>query len=159
MPRPPKNRRVNEPPLFTEFKPMGVAPGMLDTVVMTIDEYEALRLADYEGMSHEQAAEQMEISRPTFTRLLDSAHKKLAQMLVQGKRLIIEGGNVSFRYELVKCYDCGHMFRIMPGQILDACPVCGSKQLIHLSMPPGRGFGRGRGKGRGFGHGYGRRGR
>jgi len=152
MPRPQKHRKVNEPPLFTEFKPMRVAMRYIDTVFMTIDEYEALRLADFEGMSHEEAAEEMEISRPTFTRLLDSAHKKLAQMLVQGKRLVIEGGNVSFRYHIVKCANCGHMFRITPGQQIDQCPSCGSNNLIHFGLPgggPGKGHGRGRGMGRG----------
>ncbi len=151
MPRPPKHRKVNEPPLFTEFKPMGVAGRFVDTVVMSIDEYEALRLADFEGLSHEQAAEEMEISRPTFSRLLDSAHRKVAQMIVQGKRLVIEGGNVDYRFHLVRCAGCGHIFRISPGQTVEKCPVCGSENLIHIGLPPGPGFGHGFGRGKGRG--------
>ena len=155
MPRPKKSRLVNEPPIFTEFKPVGIGGRFIDTITLTIDEYEALRLADFEGMSHEQAAEEMNISRPTFTRLLDSAHQKIAQMLVQGKRLVIEGGNVDFRFSIVRCANCGQMFRIPFGQSLDACPNCGSTNLIYLGHPPFKGrhgmwHGKGRGRGRRF---------
>ena len=151
MARPEKSRNIHEPPLYTEFRPVGMG-GMMDAVIMTIDEYEAIRLSDMEGMTHEQAAEEMGISRPTFTRLLDSAHKKLADMLVHGKRLVIEGGNVTFRFMIMRCADCGHMFRIRSDQIPDTCPVCGSKNLI-LMAPP---FGGRRHRG---GHGRGRHGR
>jgi predicted DNA-binding protein (UPF0251 family) len=63
-------------------------------VVMTLDEFEALRLADLDGLYQEQAAEQMNVSRPTFSRIVDSAHRKIADALVHGKALRIEGGPV-----------------------------------------------------------------
>ena len=147
MPRPQKDRKVFQPPIFTEFKPIGIGGNMLDDVVMSIDEYEAFRLADYLGMSQEEAAEEMEISRPTFTRLIESARKKVADMVVNGKRLRIEGGNVIFRQHIVRCANCGQMFTIRPNEILDKCPVCGSTHLMNI------GFG-GRGKGRGHRHGW-----
>ncbi len=156
MPRPQKNRFVYQPPLYTEFRPVGFGQRFLQQVDMTIDEYEAIRLVDYQGLSHEQAAEEMGISRPTLTRLLDSARKKLSDMLVNGKRLVIAGGNVSFRVEIIRCLDCGHMFRIPYGEKMEKCPVCGSTNLLHLGMPPGGGFGRGPRWRGGRGHGRGR---
>ncbi len=148
MPRPKKNRKVHLPPLFTEFKPIGIAGRDLDDVIMTIDEYEAFRLADLEGMSHDEAAEEMEISRPTFTRLIETARKKVAEMVVKGKRLRIEGGNIEYRQNLIRCLDCGHLFRSSFDEVFDTCPVCGSKNLVHLGFRGG-GHGRGHGRGRG----------
>ncbi len=66
----------------------------LEEVRMTLDEFEALRLADLEGLYQEQAAGQMKVSRPTFSRIIDSAHRKMADALVHGKALRIEGGPV-----------------------------------------------------------------
>ena len=61
---------------------------------MTLDEFEALRQADLGGLYQEQAAEQMGVSRPTFSRIIESAHRKVADALVHGKALRIEGGPV-----------------------------------------------------------------
>ncbi len=76
------------------FKPVGVPAFELEEVVMSLDEYEAMRLADLDGLYQEQAAGQMSISRPTFSRIIDSAHRKLADVLAHGKALRIEGGPV-----------------------------------------------------------------
>jgi len=69
----------------------------LEEVVMTLDEFEAMRLASLDGLYQEQAAEQMNISRPTFSRIIESAHRKMADALVHGKALRIEGGPVQLR--------------------------------------------------------------
>ena len=61
---------------------------------MTLDEFEAMRLGDLDGLHHEEAAKQMSVSRPTFSRIMDSAHRKLADAIVHGKALRIEGGPV-----------------------------------------------------------------
>ena len=61
---------------------------------MALDEFEAMRLADLDGLYQEQAAEQMNVSRPTFSRIIDSAHRKMADALVHGKALRIKGGPV-----------------------------------------------------------------
>ena len=66
MPRPKNDRIVHEPPIFTEFKPIGVKGRSLEPISLSIDEFEAIRLADYKGLNHEEAAEEMEISRSTF---------------------------------------------------------------------------------------------
>jgi predicted DNA-binding protein (UPF0251 family) len=66
----------------------------LEEVLMTLDEFEALRLADLEGLYQEKAAARMGVSRPTFSRIVESAHRKIADALVHGKALRIEGGPV-----------------------------------------------------------------
>lgn len=117
------------------FKPAGIPLRILEEVVVTLDEVESLRLADLEGLYQEKAAEQMKISRPTFSRLIESAHKKVAEALVEGKALRLEGGPVQMKGGLT-----------MPGR--DAQPVGGQG----LGMGPcgcgqRRGFGRRRGGG------------
>ena len=140
MSRPKNDRIVHEPPIFTEFKPIGVAGRSLDQMPLSIDEFEAIRLADYRGLSHEEAAEEMEISRSTFTRLIETARQKVAEFIVQGKLLIIEGGNIHFRNNIIRCMDCGHMFKTTMGISLTECPECKSTNLINLAG----GFGHGR---------------
>lgn len=71
------------------FKPSGVSLSGLDEVKLEIDELEALRLADYEGLYQEAAAKQMNISRATFGRIIDAAHRKVAEAILQGKALRI----------------------------------------------------------------------
>ena len=94
MPRPFCPRRIAGRPGATMFKPAGIPMRELEEVVMTLDEFEALRLADLDRLYQEQAAEQMNVSRPTFGRVIESAHHKLADALVHGKALRIEGGPV-----------------------------------------------------------------
>ena len=72
------------------FKPCGMPRANLDFVLLTKDEMEAIRLADYKGMYQEEAAKEMEISRPTFSRILNSARKKIATALLEGKAIEIE---------------------------------------------------------------------
>jgi len=91
MPRPPRRRRVCREPEYRCFSPEGsFAEG---TVNLSIDEYEVLRLVDYECMTHGQCAAHMDISRTTVTEIYDSARHKLADSLVNGLRLCIGGGN------------------------------------------------------------------
>ena len=94
MPRPPCCRRVEGKPAASIFKPAGIPTRDLDEVVMTLDEFEAVRLADLEGLYQEQASEKMGVSRSTFSRIVEAAHRKIADALVHGKALKIEGGPV-----------------------------------------------------------------
>jgi len=139
MPRPKKERLVRRPPLYTEFKPAGVMRSSLKQIILELDELEALRLADYLGMDHSEAAEEMEISRSTFTRLVEKARKKVAVFLIEGSNLSIEGGNIHFRGNLIKCHDCGHLFNTSFDVEVTRCPFCGSENLIDLAG----GFGHG----------------
>ena len=140
MPRPKNKRIVYEPPLFTEFKPIGVAGRSLEQVSLSLDEFEAIRLADYIGLSHEEASEEMEISRSTFTRLIEKARKKIADFVMNGKLLTIEGGNVHFRNNIIRCLDCGHMFKTKIRISIIECPSCKSNNLLNLAG----GFGHGK---------------
>jgi predicted DNA-binding protein (UPF0251 family) len=93
MPRPRICRRVGSEPDVTYFKPAGIPVKSLEEVVLRVDELEALRLKDFQGFDQEKAARKMGISQPTFFRLLDSAHKKVADAITSGKAIRIEGGN------------------------------------------------------------------
>ncbi len=139
MARPENNRIVHEPPLFGEFKPVGIPGRSLDQILISLDEYEAIRLADFTGLSHEEAADEMEISRSTFTRLIEKARKKIAEFLVRGKILTIEGGSIHFRNNIIQCLDCGYMFKMNIGQVLSQCPECDSKNLFNLAGGYGHG--------------------
>jgi len=73
---------------------------MLEHVYLGIDELEAVRLADLEGLSHEEGAEQMNISRATFGRVVSLARNKIADALINGKAIQIQGGNVMFHPQM-----------------------------------------------------------
>ena len=94
MPRPRQCRRVAHLPHVTFYKPRGVPLSVLQHNNLTFDELEAIRLADFEGLYQEQAAQKMNISRQTFGRIIESAHKKIADALINGKALSIEGGPI-----------------------------------------------------------------
>ena len=94
MPRPQHCRRIGWRPNCRFFKPQGVPMSILEKVILTEDELEAVRLADHQGLYQQDAADQMHTSRQTFGRIIDAAHKKIADALVSGKALCIEGGNV-----------------------------------------------------------------
>ncbi len=139
MARPKKNRQVKHPPRFAQFKPLGIPSRQLEELVLTLDEYEALRLADGEGYDQTEAAEMMRISRPTFTRLIESARHKMATFLEKGFILTIDGGSVHFLKDRWWCRKCGHAFSAelvsRPGQ----CPECGSTDLHSLAERYGHG--------------------
>ncbi|MCK5742951.1 MAG: DUF134 domain-containing protein [Chlorobi bacterium] len=140
MPRPEKKRIVNNPPLYTEFKPLGVGGQFLEKVQLSLDEYEAFRLADQLGMAHAEASEEMEISRSTFTRLIEKSRKKIADFIINGKMLLIDGGNVHFRKNIIHCLECGYKFITDFKTTFDKCPECDSKNLVSLAG----GFGHGK---------------
>jgi predicted DNA-binding protein (UPF0251 family) len=124
---------------------------MLEDVILTVDEFEAIRLADLESLYQEKAAEKMNVSRQTFGRIIESAHKKVAEALVQGKALKIEGGEFEVAaMRKFRCYDCQHSWELpygtgRPGN----CPSCKNGN-IHRA-PEDRGYARGfsRAQGRG----------
>lgn len=96
MPRPCRRRRVGRMPQVAYFKPAGVRMIDLREVIITVDEFEAVRLKDFEGIDQVDAAKMMGVSQPTFHRLLLGARKKMADAIVHGKALRIEGGCFDF---------------------------------------------------------------
>jgi predicted DNA-binding protein (UPF0251 family) len=154
MSRPVCCRRVSAQPASTFFKPRGIPLSLLETITLAVDEYEALRLADLEGLYQEDAADQMGISRPTFGRIVESARKKIAEALVNGKALEIKGGEIEMvsQREFV-CSDCQHKWAIPYGTGRPApCPQCQSRNIHRAPEDrggprrgkPGPGEGRGR---------------
>ena len=134
MPRPRKNRKVDAPPKIKGMKPIGVPGRMLDKIVLSIDEYEAIRLADYEGNSHKESAAIMEISRPTFTRLVESARRKIAESIIGVKDLLIEGGSFSFQHHLIRCLSCNDVYSSKIEEVTPtSCPECDSSEIIDLN--------------------------
>ncbi len=133
MPRPRLRRRVRFMPEVTYFKPAGVRLAELGETIVTVDEWEALRLKDFLGLEQKEAANKMKLSQPTFNRLLRSAREKVATALIRGKAIKIEGGT----YKMVQPRGRG----LGPG------------------LGAGRGAGGGAGAGRGVGRGAGGGGR
>ena len=86
-------RKVSFIPPVTHFKPAGIPLGTLDEVNLLVEEAEAIRLKDLEGLEQEECAQKMNISRTTFSRILESARRKIADALLNGKAIKIEGGN------------------------------------------------------------------
>ena len=97
MPRPKCCRQVGKMPDANYFKPRGIPTVDLEEIILHLDEFEAIRLADYEQLYQEDAAIRMNVSRQTFGRIVDSARRKIADALVHGKALKIEGGTFTFR--------------------------------------------------------------
>ena len=95
--RPRQARRVRSEPDFTYFKPAGVRLSELQEVVLSVDEFEAIRLTDSEELDQAAAAEKMKVSQPTLHRILSSARKKLANAMVEGKAIRIEGGQIRLK--------------------------------------------------------------
>jgi len=124
-----RRRLVQGPPRINQFKPSGIPARSIQSIILNIDEYEGIRLADYQGLDHTTAAGQMGISRPTFSRLIEKARSKVAQALIDGKMLTIEGGNFDFTHQLYQCEDCGDTIEQPIEQALDECPDCGSKNV------------------------------
>lgn len=94
MPRPIRCRQIGQLPLFRSFSPDDIDSP--DTILMTVDEYEVLRLLDEQGINQDECASRMNVSRTTVTAIYERARKKIADMLVNGKRLMISGGNYHF---------------------------------------------------------------
>lgn len=108
MPRPKLLRKVCCEPGVSYFKPAGVRLVDLEESVLALDEYEALRLKDLEGLDQEDAAARMGISQPTFHRLIFAARKRLADAIVNGKAIRVEGGPYKAAGARVsRCSGCG----------------------------------------------------
>ncbi len=107
------------------FKPCGIPDDQLKAVTLTVDELEAIRLADFEGLYQEQAAQAMNISRQTFGNIISNAHKKIAEFLLQSKFLTIEGGHVELQSCTLICDTCKNEWIIPCGKAFPTvCPQC-----------------------------------
>lgn len=144
MPRPLKWRRVDFIPSVTHFKPAGIPLSALEEVSLTMEEVEAIRLKDMEGLEQEECAQRMSISRPTFHRVLESARKKLADALLNGKAIRIEGGHFEMAMRRFRCLKRGHEWDVpFEDMVIAPPPVCPQCNSPEIQPAPGFGFGRG----------------
>lgn len=132
MVRPIKNRIVMFNPDVTYFKPRGIPMVELEEVCLTVDEREAIRLADLLDMSHEEAGRQMGVSRATFGRIIQRARKSVADALINGKAINIQGGNYNIVNEKRKfiCPKCKHQWKETPQNPSPGkCSLCNHKDI------------------------------
>jgi len=127
------------------FKPAGIPRCDLEEITMTIDEFEALRLADLEGLYQDAAAEKMGVSRQTFGRIVESARRKVAEVLVHAKALKIEGGVIMMNaMRNFCCRACQHTWQVPQGTGRPAeCPACHGKDFHRAADERGPSGGRG----------------
>jgi uncharacterized protein len=145
--RPKSCRLVKDLPKVRAFKPQGIPGRELEEVVLTVDEMEALRLADLEGLYQQTAAERMNVSRQTFGRIIDSAHRKVAEAIIHGKSIVIEGGvvmkgeeHIREEKEICACSKCGYEVDHTPGVPCRGmtCPECGGNMIRKGGCGAGR---------------------
>jgi predicted DNA-binding protein (UPF0251 family) len=141
MPRPLRIRRIFFQPHIRHFKPAGVPIASLDETILSFGEVEVIRLIDYENTEQSKAAKQMKISQPTLSRILNSARKKLADAVVNGKAIKLQGG----KFQMVQPRRGAGMgrgggrgrmggFAAGPGGSC-VCPKCGHKASHQLGAP------------------------
>lgn len=133
MSRPVKWRRINQIPSFSHFIPAGGESAAEN--VLLFEELEAIRLKDLEGLEQEACAEQMQISRPTFQRILIAARQKVADSLINGKAIRIAGGNFTRNVCAVHCLECGQIWTdrvesLTGGSVRYTCPNCKSDRVV-----------------------------
>lgn len=132
MPRPRCSRRIDGAPGARIFKPAGQPAASLEEVALSLEEYEAIRLADFEGLYQEEAARRMGVSRQTFGRGVEAARRKVARALVLGLVLRIEDPEAPARPALrdFLCNACACAWQEPFGTGRPAgCPACGSEDF------------------------------
>jgi predicted DNA-binding protein (UPF0251 family) len=116
------------------FKPFGFFCEIEGRVQLQIDEFESIRLVNYQMLTQEEAANEMKVSRPTFTRIYNGALKKLAQVIVDCKVLEIEGGEYEYNQQWYRCKKC---YKIIQGihnhKKCNNCEDYGENELINLN--------------------------
>lgn len=139
MARPVKGRCVHADPTATVYKPRGVPVWMLEEQVLGWDELEALRLADLEGLYHEEAAERMGISRATFGRIVASARRKVADALIHGKTIVFQGGHImNDAVRVFECEGCCQTFEVPFGVGRpEVCPRCSYDRFHRVGCQDG----------------------
>lgn len=128
-------RRVGSIPLATYFKPSGIPVDKLEEVRLLVEEAEAIRLNDLLGLEQETCAQKMNISRSTFSRLLNAARQKIASALLNGRAIRIEGGNYEMEKRFFRCiegHEWGVPFETMISNPPGYCPECKTPSIMPL---------------------------
>ena len=116
------------------FRPFGIPLCRQESVILKYEEYESLKLINYENLPQDQAAKMMNVSRPTLTRVYNTALKLIARAFVEGKAIEIEGGNYELSKEWYRCKKC---FKLIQGlenhNKCKDCPLYGDDELMKLN--------------------------
>jgi predicted DNA-binding protein (UPF0251 family) len=133
MPRPKKCRRVGFIPKCLQFVPYSMEQELSGEVVVSIEEIEAIRLSDFEGLEQNDCAERMGVSRGTFQRIINVARQKIADALINGKSIRIEGGCYKREQCTLICKCCGHQWKDACSgtgeQSSEKCSYCNSEEV------------------------------
>jgi predicted DNA-binding protein (UPF0251 family) len=129
MPRRKRLRKVVAPPGFKGFKPYGNRKLKGEFVELPYEEYEAIKLTDYDLMNHQEAAAMMGISRPTFARIYESARRNIARALVETREIRSVFGNAWLDKSWYVCSDCQVRFTIPSEMKGNGCPLCKSDHI------------------------------
>ncbi|MDD2330462.1 MAG: DUF134 domain-containing protein [Bacteroidales bacterium] len=131
MPNRKRHRRMSALPPMEGYRPYGVPGRNRGSVELLFEEYEAIRLADYENLTQEEAAQRMNISRPTFTRLYDKARKNIARAFIESKSIVIRGGDYEIDNHWYRCRNCNQV-NYSPDPV-DNCQNCHSDDIFSLN--------------------------
>jgi len=136
MARPKRLRKMVNPPRFKGFKPFGYYGKEAESVMLQFEELEVIRLLDYENMNQEAAAKIMDISRPTLTRIYESARNKVATAFAEARTILVEKGTVYFDSDWFRCMFCNSTFNNPDkSKAIESCPLCGGNKLEQLNTP------------------------
>jgi predicted DNA-binding protein (UPF0251 family) len=134
MARPRKSRKIVNPPKMIGFQPFGMPSCEIEPVKLKFEEYESIRLINYELLDQDKAAEQMNVSRPTFTRIYNNALKQIARSFVEGNAIEIEGGSYQFEEDWYRCKKCYKLIQGLENHSrCEGCNLYGKNELIKLN--------------------------
>jgi len=131
MPRRKRSRKVVAPPGFKGYKPYGHIENN-KVIELNYEEYEAIKLADYDILNHEKASQVMGISRATFARIYESARRKIAKALVESSEIKAVYGHAELNSDWLLCNKCHARFNL-PEKQKHQCPICQSNQLEYIN--------------------------
>jgi uncharacterized protein len=136
MARPQKNRNVCNPPPMKGYKPYGLLMCKEKSIRLSFEEFESIKLVSYDMLSQDEAAQKMNVSRPTLTRIYNKALKTIAEAFVEGKTIEIAGGNYLLDQDWYRCKKCYKLIQGMKNHIkCKACPCYDKSELISLNQP------------------------
>lgn len=129
MPRQRRLRKVVAPPGFKGFRPYGSSNNRNTDIELLYEEYEAIKLADYDFLNHQEASEIMGVSRSTFARIYETARRKIAKALVETRQIRAVYGNAIMDNNWHVCNICHVRFTIPDNSQNLICPVCSTDQI------------------------------
>jgi predicted DNA-binding protein (UPF0251 family) len=133
MPRTKNFRKVHAPPGFQGYRPFGTSVQNREEVELLFEEYEAIKLADYDLLNHQEASKLMEVSRATFARIYESARRKIAHALVESRSIHAVCGHAKLEKPWQKCNECHNRFTLPVKPWPGVCPRCKSTEFQILT--------------------------